>query len=126
MIKLFKDPRVDFFRDELFGPSFLNTPALRTSEVKETGEGNYEIQLNALGFTKEDLTIETEGDSIKVSGMIGREVPGFVTTKNIDRVWELTNLDPKSVDAALENGILTLKFGVKESSKPKKSVIKLK
>jgi len=125
MINLFKDPRVDFFRDELFGPSFLNTPSLRTSEVKEK-EGNYEIKLNALGFTKEDLTIETEDNSIKVSGMIGGEVPAFVTTKKIDRVWELTGLDHKSVDAALENGILTLKFGVKESSKPKKSVIKVK
>lgn len=126
MLRLFKDPRVDFFRDDFFGPSFLNQPMFRKSEVKQNEDGTYVIALSALGFHKDELTIETENDVLIVNGEIKRELPNFISSKKINRSWELTNLDAKSVDAVLEDGILTLTFGVKETSKSKKNTIKVK
>ncbi len=126
MLRLFKDPRVDFFRDEFFGPNFLNQPMFRNSEVKQNEDGTYVIALSALGFHKDELIIETENDVLTVSGEIKRELPNFISSKKINRSWELTNLDPKSVVAVLEDGILNLTFGVKETSKPKKNTIKVK
>ncbi len=101
-----------YLHNDIFDRSFLNSPK---SEVKRLDEGGYQISMALIGFTKENLSIETSDETITISGEIDGEKPRVVTQTKFKKSWTLENLDGDSVDAKLESGILTVTLKSKES-----------
>jgi len=116
------NPIEDMFMESIFDPSILTAPK---AEVIKTDDGGYEISISLLGFGKDEIEIETENDTICISGEIKNTVPKFVSQKKFKRSWELKNLDSKAVDASLENGILKVILKSKDAKKTVKKVIKI-
>lgn len=112
----------DFFKDDYFDRSFLYSPR---SEVEKQDDGGYKISMALLGFTKNDLSLEVENNTITISGEITDDVPGFVTQKKFKKSWSLENLDEGSVEAKLENGILEVFLNSKEPEKTDTKKIKI-
>lgn len=100
--------------DELHGSSW---PRSRSADadscyrVNTTGSG-LEISIDLPGVKKADLKVQATGRSIEVSGMLrGKE---FKQTYKVSRDY-----DPDSIDAALEDGVLTIKLQRSEESATK-------
>lgn len=109
----FKNTPMDYFlHDEIFDRSFLNSPK---SEVKKLDSGGYQISMALIGFTKENLNIETSDETITISGEINGEKPRFVNQTKFKKSWTLENLDADSIDAKLDLGILTVTLNSKEA-----------
>jgi HSP20 family molecular chaperone IbpA len=94
----------DFFTDNMF--SNYQTPALMDWDE----EGNKGvITIEAPGFTKDDIKIETNSDGIIVSGEIKDDsLKNRLRQSSFSYVLRRTDIDPKNVDAKLENGILSI------------------
>jgi HSP20 family molecular chaperone IbpA len=109
----FKNTPMEYFlHDEVFDRSFLKSPK---SEVKRLDDGGYQISMALIGFTKENLSIETSDETITISGEIDGEKPRFVSQTKFKKSWTLENLDADSVDAKLDSGILTVTLKSKEA-----------
>ena len=92
-------------------------------------EESIEVQIQAPGFTKNEISAEIDGEMLIVSGEKGvQEIPEQsrflkreISTESFSRKFKLPKYCTKSkVDAKLENGILTLSISKKKPEKPKK------
>lgn len=80
--------------------------------------GEYiQIDMNAAGYSVDDITIEARENGVLVVGKPNKDVAGGELLKGFSNFYDLH--DPKKFDraaiqASLFNGILTLKVPVKE------------
>lgn len=112
-----------FEADSFFRPNFERS-ALPSVNISES-EGGYHIELSAPGFSKEEIDINVEENTLTVSGKheekkeetnkrYSRKEFGYQNFKRSFTLPELVNTD--QIAAKFENGILTLDL-------PKKSEI---
>jgi HSP20 family molecular chaperone IbpA len=104
--------------DEMTGFSYgLN----RNMEVKKD-EDSYVVTMLLPGFSKEDISIDTEGDTLEVTAKTNRPLPSFVGKEFSQRLY-LENLDSESIKGKLENGVLSLTLSTKKKKDSRKIVL---
>jgi HSP20 family protein len=104
--------------DEMTGLSHgLN----RNMEVKKDDD-SYVVTMMLPGFTKEDISIDTEGDMLEVNAKTDRPLPSFVNKEFSQRLY-LENLDSESIKGKLENGVLTLTLATKKKKDSRKILL---
>lgn len=78
------------------------------------------ITIEAPGFSKEDIKIESDSKGLKISGEISDEtLKNKLSNRKFSYILRRTDLDPKSVQAILENGILEIKLKKEKDKKVK-------
>jgi len=85
----------------------------------------YSVKIKAAGWAKDEINLELDSEKMLVSTELSAEDErrnyGVTSFKYQIKV---KNIDPKSVDASLENGILSLKFKREKNKSLKKIAIK--
>jgi len=111
--------------DNLIKDAFKDWPLWTTTitssceyHSEKTDEG-YVLELPVVGLTKEDLVIKISNEKLEIRG--GKEdhrwCPPF------EKVFTLPkDVNPKKVDAKVENGLLTLTIGI---SKDSETIVKI-
>ena len=112
--------RSNFFNlfDEMTG---LSNGLNRNVEVKKDND-SYAVTMLLPGFSKEDITIDTEGDTLEVTAKTDRPLPSFINREFSQRLY-LENLDSDSIKGKLENGMLTLTLTTKKKKDSRKIVL---
>jgi HSP20 family molecular chaperone IbpA len=99
----------DFLTDNWF--SNYQSPAIM--DWDEEGN-NGVITIEAPGFTKDDVKIETNSDGIVITGELKDEsLKNRLKQCSFSYILRRSDLDPKNIEAKLENGVLTI--GVSKS-----------
>jgi HSP20 family molecular chaperone IbpA len=98
---------------------FENTNSTNRSraEIKNTDTG-YQVCILLPGFTKEEVEVKSEGSNLIIFAETERELPHFASSR-VKKTYEVKDLDPDSITAKLEAGILTVEFSnsAKKNSK---------
>ena len=112
--------RSNFFNlfDEMSSFSYgLN----RNMEVKKEDD-SYVITLLLPGFLKEEISIDTEGDTLEILAKTDRALPSFLNREYSQRL-HLENLDAESIKGKLENGVLNLSLSTKKKKDSRKILL---
>jgi len=99
------------------------------ADIYET-EDLYSVKLEVPGVAKENLNIMIEEDQLKITAETSLEENlnnlkyAEFSPRNFSRTFRIGNdIDRNKIDAALENGILSLVLHKSEAIKPKKILI---
>jgi HSP20 family molecular chaperone IbpA len=96
----------DFLTDNWFS-SYQKPAIMDWSDDGHTGS----ITIEAPGFSKDDIKIETSSDGISIAGEISDErLKGKIQQSSFSYVLRRTDIDPKNIEARLDNGILTIQL----------------
>lgn len=110
--------------DSFFNDSWFNQyqkPAYM--EWDEDGNGGT-IMIEAPGFSKDDIKIESDSNGITITGEIQDEnMKNRLRQASFSYVLRRSDIDPENVDAKLDKGILTL--GVKKAKDKLSRVIEI-
>lgn len=94
----------DIFDTLFYGMSIPRTKSHFSSDARvETTESGLSLTVDVPGVKQKDLTVELSGRDVKVSGTARGEE--FKYSYRISRDY-----DPDTLDALLEDGVLTLSF----------------
>jgi len=106
--------------DTEFKPfAFSGNRRWRTSEFREKDDG-YFLELEVPGFSKKDISITLDQNTLIVKGKVDRNEVSY----NLDKAFSLPiDVNPKAISAKLENGLLTISLS--KLAPPKESVIKI-
>jgi len=97
-----------------------NAKHYHDSETKE-----HTLIIQAAGFKKEEIDIEVTNKGIILKGDIKDEsLKERISRNEFHYILHNNDVDAESLDAALENGILTIKFKTLTEKTTKKVVIK--
>lgn len=91
--------------DEIFESS-ARTPVHNKAELRTTETG-YIAEILLPGFKKEEVTVEIKNSDVIIEALTERNLPSYLN-RRVRRVYTLENIDSDSVEASLENGLLTL------------------
>jgi len=109
--------------ETIFKSHFLSESDGHISYDEESKE--YTVKIKAAGWAKDEINLEVDQDKMLVSTELAesdeRKTYGVNSFKYLIKV---RNIDQKSIDASLENGILTIKFKNEKSKSLKKIAIK--
>ena len=105
--------------DNLIKDAFKDWPLWTTTitssceyHSEKTDEG-YVLELPVVGLTKEDLSIKISNGKLEIKG--GKEdhrwTPSFEKTFTLPK-----DINPKKVEAKVENGLLTVTIGITKDS----------
>jgi len=90
-------------------------------------DGKISVRVEMPGVSRENLEIRVEGDKLIIHGTrVAKENNGTFLLREIregDYHQEFTiddTIDRNSIGASLENGVLHLSLGIKESEKPRR------
>jgi len=109
----------NFFNDSWF--NHYQKPAYM--EWDEDGNGGT-IMIEAPGFSKDDIKIESDSNGITITGEVTDEnMKNRLRQTSFSYVLRRSDIDPEDVDAKLDNGILTL--GVKKAKDKLSRVIEI-
>ena len=123
----------DFFNRDIFNWGLSNYSDTNTTipavNIKETIE-NYEVEVDAPGMTKNDFTVELEGNTLTISSKKQsqkEENQDFRYTtrefsyQSFSRTFNLQKdvVDTENIRAAYENGVLNLIIPKKEEARKK-------
>jgi HSP20 family protein len=94
--------------DELFEFHNHNSLTYSKSELYKTEDG---IGMDILlpGFKKEEVTVDLKGKELIIEAATERKLPRYLNHK-VRKTYQVEEVDPESIKAVLENGILTLTF----------------
>lgn len=97
-----------------FFDSFNFNPLISQKEAfSEWSEDGNElcISIEAPGFSKEDIKIESSLDGIKITGEIkNEELKRKISTSKFSYILERNDIDGDSIEAKLDSGILEIKL----------------
>ncbi len=100
--------------------------------IETQGEGRYRITMAVAGYAESELSIETENNTLTVSGKKEqKEEPEYlykgIAFRNFERKFQLAD-HVKVINAGLENGLLhvNLEREIPEAMKPRKIEISRK
>ena len=135
-----------FFPTDLLFRNFFDTNASFQSYVEQ--KPNYPVDVYTLdnelcfdiacvGLDKEDINIQTEGNTLKVSykkpsiesNSSDEEAPDYIhkgiTRKSFDLGWKVSaKYDLSVINASMKNGLLTISIPIAKESLPKTVTIK--
>lgn len=93
-----------FFNDGYFN-SYQKPAYMEWDEENNKGI----ISIEAPGFSKDDIKIESDSDGIIITGEVKDEaMKNRLRQASFSYVLRRNDIDPKKVNAKLENGILTI------------------
>lgn len=98
--------------DDLFEFANHNSSTYSKTEIRQT-ENGYALDVLLPGFTKEEVTVRTEGDELILEASTERELPKFLN-KRVRKSYNVEYLDAESVQAKLESGILSIHFSTEK------------
>lgn len=110
--------------DQIFSSEFFKSGVSSPLHAKhyvddETNE--HVLVIQAAGFKKEDINIEVTAKGIDIQGKIADEkLKTRIIRNEFYYVYHSAEIDAETIDASLENGILTIKFKFK--TEPAKKV----
>ena len=94
--------------DELFEFSNHNSVTYSKSEFRKTDDG-YVIDVLLPGFTKEEVNVSVEKENLIIEAKTERKLPRFINS-TIKKTFHVEEINADSVNAKLENGILSVSF----------------
>ena len=120
--------------DELQRSFFNERPALGfRTDVIDTGDA-YKLDAELPGFKKEDISIDVENDCLTIS--VERKVededkrPNYVKRERVygsfSRSFDVSGINVEGIEAAYQDGILTLTMPKKVEQKPAKCKLEIK
>ena len=109
--------------DEMASSMEMLTPP--AYDVKLDDDNRYSLSINALGFSRDEIEINANTQELTIVGNIKSDVPDFITRKRFKRSFEIENLDQESINAKMENGILTIMFKQKVPKEKELKKIKI-
>lgn len=125
---------LDNLIDRLFEkdlPTWKTTTTLNQSAVGYTkqNDDSYQLAFNVTGIRKEDVSIDVEGNLLKIKGETKYKEDSLL--KNLVSLVDHTirissNYDISQTSAEVENGILLITIPKKEEAKQKKISVKVK
>ena len=113
------------FHSLLFPRARAHVQANAPTDVYDSGD-HYLLQVNAVGFSKEDIEISATHNTISIEGNKERVAPeGYVplyknqsTDNRIQRSFRFREaLDTESIAAHIDNGLLNIKIPKKSAKK---------
>ena len=120
--------------DDIFGDSldsFFDNDWLKEFNIRPKSNVCYHfneedkehvIDVQVPGFKKDDINIEVDESGIYLKGEVNDEsVRNKINRSQFSYAMRIRGINDKSIDASLEDGILTVKFKTLE---PKKKTIK--
>lgn len=120
---------LDFFEKDL--PTWKTTTTLNQSAVGYTkqNDDSYQLAFNVIGIKKEDVSIDVEGNLLKVKGETKYKEDSILKNlvSSVDHTIRISsNYDISQTSAEVENGILLITIPKKEEAKQKKISVKVK
>lgn len=120
---------LDFFEKDL--PSWKTTTTLNQSAVGYTkqNDDSYQLAFNVTGIRKEDVSIDVEGNLLKIKGETKYKEDSIFKNlvSSVDHTIRISsNYDISQTSAEVENGILLITIPKKEEAKQKKISVKVK
>lgn len=110
LLDLFNRVEKDFFNfDDYFFKDVIDSHEYLD---KETDESVAEVSVQ--GFKKDEVSIELEQDLIRISGKKDESNSKWKSVNNFNYVKYLSNVDPDSIKAKIEDGILELRWKYKD------------
>ena len=120
---------LDLFEKDL--PTWKTSTTLRDTALGYTkqNDDSYEIAFNVVGHTKESISIDVEGNILKIkaetnvdeNSVIKNLVSSLEHTIRVSTIYDLTQ-----TSAEVENGILLISIPKKAEAKQKKISVKVK
>ena len=114
----------DFFQNSVFNDDWFTNRDVEVYKQKpahyfyDEENKQHVITAEVAGFTKDDIDIEIDERGIIISGEIKDEkLKERLGEKKISYIMKQENINPKDVEASLENGILEIRFKQKEKDK---------
>lgn len=98
--------------DELFEFANHNSSTYSKTEIRQT-ENGYTLDVLLPGFTKEEVTVRTEGDELILEASTERELPKFLN-KRVRKSYSIENMDSTTIQAKLESGVLSISFSTEK------------
>jgi HSP20 family protein len=105
--------------DDMFEFVNHNSSTYSKTDLRQD-ENGYAIDILLPGFSKEEVTVRTEGKNLIVEASTERKLPKFLNS-SMKKTFQVDNLDSESVTAKLENGVLTIEFST-EAKKNARSI----
>ena len=121
--RAFDEMQRSFFND--------NTTLSFRTDVIDTGDA-YKLDAELPGFKKEDISIDVENDclTISVERKVEDERPNFVKRERVygsfSRSFDVSGIDVEKIEAAYNDGILTLTMPKKVEVKPASRKLEIK
>lgn len=120
---------LDFFEKDL--PTWKTTTTLNQSAVGYTkqNDDSYQLAFNVTGIRKEDVSIDVEGNLLKIKGETKYKEDSIFKNlvSSVDHTIRISsNYDISQTSAEVENGILLITIPKKEEAKQKKISVKVK
>ena len=120
---------LDFFEKDL--PTWKTTTTLNQSAVGYTkqNDDSYQLAFNVTGIQKEDVSIDVEGNLLKIKGETKYKEDSILKNlvSSVDHTIRISsNYDISQTSAEVENGILLITIPKKEEAKQKKISVKVK
>ena len=110
LLDLFNRVEKDFFNfDDYFFKDVIDSHEYLD---KETGQSVAEVSVQ--GFKKDEISIELEQDLIRITGNKDESNSKWKSVNNFNYVKYLSNVDPESIVAKIEDGILELRWKYKD------------
>ena len=116
----------DFFNDPFFHPNEKVIPAMMKTDIKEK-EGNYILEMDIPGFSKEDIKIDLEDGYLTVIARTRKEEIDEENGKYIHKerfyssckrsFYVGNSVNENDINANYDKGILTLSFPSKKDDK---------
>jgi len=121
--------------NKVFGDSFdsifnnLSTQSFPFYNVVKYGKGEYGIELGLAGFNKKNVKVQYKGGVFTVSGQVDDKEKEYIekglAARKFFKQFQL-HKDVVVNEAEMEDGVLTIKFGVKEPKEIEVKDIKVK
>ncbi|HMX82806.1 MAG TPA: Hsp20/alpha crystallin family protein [Saprospiraceae bacterium] len=116
--------RTQHYRHPMHSNKNFNTPPANIIK----GEKGYELQLSLPGFSKENINIQVAENTLNIEGRINPTVSENekvlrkeFSSKDFKRSFTIGDvLDANTIDAAFQNGILSIKIAFKPTPEPQK------
>jgi HSP20 family molecular chaperone IbpA len=94
--------------DGLFEFTNHNSASHSKTDIRKTDDG-FSLDILLPGFWKEEVQVRTKGNDLIIEAHAERAFPKFLN-KKVCKTFQVEGLDPESVSAKLEAGILSLEF----------------
>ena len=123
---------LDEMERAFFGSQQPSVLSFRT-DVTDTGD-SYKLEAELPGFKKEDIKIDIENDCLTISAERhenkDEEKPNFVKRERLygsySRSFDVSGIDVEKIEAAYNDGILTLTMPKKVEVKPASRKLEIK
>lgn len=102
--------------DELFEKAHPQTFHSK-AELKKTDNG-FTVDILLPGFTKEEVAVKVEGEDLIIEAKTERSLPKFLSS-HTKRTYQVEDINPETVIAKLECGILNLEFSTAKKASAK-------